>query len=447
MNSRRRGAGWWSDDEEYPGAGHSRYEGSQFYSDARKASRIPVIITVVSVAIVAVGALLMVGGSGLINLPSIQLSSGSSTSDNSNTQATDNATAQDDQSGPVTINLTMAGDVYLRYQALLSGQTSGGGYSYTHLFSHVKDELSDADLALVNQEGVLAGTDLGYIGTRNQVNSPDELGDAEASAGFDVIVAGNDHAFDEGYEGLHNELAFWDGVSGVNVVGVSDPQSSTTSPTFSYTYEKDGFKVAVLSYTDSVLSPVNTTTDGNYVSLYDEDTMKSDVSAAKADGADMVVVCMHWGDDYSQTVSDTQRTEAQALADAGVDVILGTHPHVLQPEETLTGDGGHQTVCYWSLGSLINSGMSGAGYVGGIAKLQLQKNSDGTCSVQSASLVPVVIHVGSTTDTMSVYPVSDYTNDLAQTNDDTSITPDYVESLLDSLYGDAYDASKGTVTF
>lgn len=479
VDSRRRGTGWNSvDDQGYPGVGHSRYEGSHVYSEARKASRIPRTIGIVSAIVVVVGALLMVGGTSLLSMPGIHIQLPDLSGGNSDSQAqatTDTDSTDDAAGGPVTINVAMAGDVYLRYQALLSGQnqgSSGSGYSYAHLFSHLSDELSDADLALVNQEGVLAGEDLGYIGTRNQVNSPNELGQAEVRAGFNTIVAGNDHALDEGYEGLHNELAFWKGQKDVNVVGVSDPGanndgSDTTSRNanasrngnsssargssaggdFSYTFEKDGFKVAVLSYTDSVLATVNTATDPTYVSRYDEDTMKADVKAARDDGADMVIVCMHWGDEYSQTVSATQRAEGQAIADAGADVIFGTHPHVLQPEETLKGEGGNDTLCFWSLGSIINSGMSQAGYVGGIARLELEKGTDGTCSVKSASLVPVVIHVGSTSDTMGAYLAKDYTAALAQTNDNPAVTPDYVSSLLSSTFGDAYDRDAGTVTF
>lgn len=425
----------------------SRYESVSNYQRARRGRRLPALLGVLSAAVIVVAALVMVGGTIQLHLPQLPSLGGGASQEQGQGDA---ASATDDtaDNGPVTINVAAAGDVYLRYTAFLSGQTTNGGYDYDHLFAHVKDQLSDSDLKIVNQEGVIAGADLGYNATRSSVCSPDELGEAEASAGFNCVLRANDHALDQGYDGLHNELAFWKGQN-VQVVGASDPEATPApkDPNSTYLYEKDGFKVAVLNYSASKpLSPVSSSTDGTYVSLFDEDTMKADVAAARKGGADMVIACMHWGDEYAPAVSAEEKTDAQELADAGVDVILGSHPHVLQDIETLDGANGTKTLCYWSLGSLVNSGIDGAAYIGGIAKLQLQKATDGTCSVTSAELVPTVIHVGSTSDTMGAYAVADYTDALAATNESTAITPDYVQSTLESLYGSSYDSGAGVVS-
>lgn len=416
----------------------SRYENSYTYTEARRESKVPIVIGILSVAVVVLAAVVMLGGDlhAFVHLPTAQ------DSDGNEVQVSQAAAGGSEAPTNVTIDITMAGDVYLRYSAFQSGQTDGG-YDYSHLFENVSDELQGADLVMLNQEGSLAGEDFGYVATQAQVNSPQELGEAEVAAGFDYIVRANDHALDEGADGLHSELEFWGDQDGVTVLGASDPQGTSTDPDTTYVYEKSGFKVAILSYT----ADPATTSDDEHVSAFDESTVASDVEAAKDDGADMVVACMHWGQPYSSAVSATQRRQAQALADAGVDVIFGTHPHVLQPVETLSGDDDHSTLCFWSLGSLINSGMSETGYVGGIAKVELQKGSDGTCSVASSSLVPTVIHEGTTSDTMSVYPASEYTTSLADTNAYSDVTPTYVDDLLESLYGDDYDSSSKVVTF
>lgn len=435
-----RGAEGAGDDAGWDERRRSRYENSYTYMEARKESKVPVVIGIVSVVVIVFGAILMVGGDlrAYIQLPSTQ-----SSDDGGETQVSQAAAGGSEAPTSVTMDITMAGDVYLRYAAFQSGQDGSGGYDYTHLFSNVSDELSGSDVTLLNQEGSLAGTDYGVIATQGQVNSPQELGEAEASAGFDAIVRANDHALDEGTDGLTSELAFWKGEDGVTVLGVADPSDGSASPNAAYTYEKDGFKVAVLAYTTTAAGGDD---DSQYVSVYDESQAQSDIQAARDDGADMVIVCMHWGQAYDSDVTDEQREDAQALANAGADVIFGTHPHVLQPIETLSGDDGHTTLCYWSLGSLINSGMDAIGYVGGIAKVELTKDSDGTCSVSSASLVPTVIHEGTTSDTMSVYPAASYTDELASTNAYTTVTPDYVSDQLQTLFGDAYDSSSQTVS-
>lgn len=433
---------------------YSRYQSTSSYWRARRGRSFPRVLGVVSALVIVVGFLAIAGPSIMERLPLSSLPLAGDGSEEA---------ADEEESAAVTIDVAVAGDVYLRYAAFQSGQTDTGDYDYSHLFEHVEDQLSEADLAIVNQEGVIAGADLGYNATRTNVASPDALGEAEAAAGIDCVLRANDHALDKGYDGLHNELAFWE-EHNVEVVGASDPGSSASrslrssasdedadeddaDPNTTYLFEKDGFTLAVLNYSvSSLLSPYDSTTDADYVSLWDEDTVEDDVQAARRDGGDMVIACVHWGDEYDTEVTDEQREAAQVLADAGVDVILGSHPHVLQEVETLSGSGGNETLCYWSLGSLINSGISGAGYVGGIAELELQKAGDGTCSVISAQLVPTVIHVGWDADTMTVYPVADYTSALSQTNDSTSITTGYVGSLLDTLFGSDYDASEGVVT-
>ena len=348
---------------------------------------------------------------------------------------TDEGETADTTPQTATATLSMIGDMVLHPSVYESGTTDGGEtYNLDHLFAHVGSALSSSDLRIVSQETILGDASLGY-GWNPAFCAPQEVGDAEANAGFNVILKASDRSLDKGYAGLHSELSFWEekhpdmAVLGARDVESDDPGTFDTV----YVYEKDGLKIAVLDYTEST-GVLNADTEGAIATL-DEQLIERNVEEAKRQ-ADIVVVCTHWGNDGYSAPAQTQTDMANYLCGLGVDVVIGAHPHVLQPVEVITGDDGHQMVCFYSLGCFI-SGYAGDDYmIGGIGHVTFEKSGD-TARVSGYGVTPVVTHKGTGTDE-TTYLLSDYTEDVAATNT-AGTTVEYAQSHAAEVLGEGYD--------
>lgn len=339
-----------------------------------------------------------------------------------------------------TLTLTMAGDMVLHPSVYESGLQDDGSYDLSHLFANVGDLLT-GDLVLLSQETPLAGEEYSY-GYSPVFNAPQAVGDAEVEAGVNVVLKASEHTLDEGYDGLHSEMEFWArehpevSVLGVRDVEADDPGSFDDV----YVFEKDGFTVAVLNY-NAETSYTSSDSEGAVATL-STDQLSRNVEEAERQ-ADIVVVCPHWGTDAYTSPTADQTTFGELCLSLGVDAVIGTHPHVLEPVEVLTDDDGNRCVCYWSIGSFV-SGYSGSNYnVGGIAQLTLVKDPDGSAYVSGYGLTPVVTHKGSGTDE-TVYPLADYTDELASTNQN-GLAVATAESVAESALGGDYDSVTKTL--
>lgn len=340
------------------------------------------------------------------------------------------------QPSPVEIDLTMVGDVLMHKGVYQSGLQADGSYNFDHVWAHVRGSFQGQDLVVANQETPMGGADLGYSGYPS-FNGPQEMGDAEAAAGVNVVLKATNHAMDRGYQGIAGELAFWRtshpevAVIGERDVLAADP-GTLDDP---YLFEKDGFKVALVNYTfgtNGIPDPQGA------VSHLDADRIAANVQRAREEGADLVVAFPHWGTEYVASPTDGQRSWADVFLQAGVDVVIGGHPHVLEPVEVLTREDGHSMVCYWSVGNFVCTQAEDPDLVGGMAQLRLVKDASGARVAQYA-LVPLVVHKGSGAD-MTTYLLRDYTADLAASNrGNTSLTPDKAQGICQEVLGDAYD--------
>lgn len=339
---------------------------------------------------------------------------------------------------PASMSLLASGDVVLDGVATESGHRESGAYEFEHLFRQIMGELREYDVRIVAQEPAIAGASYGF-GGEHPLNAPQDLGRAEEKAGFNVVLRANDHALDTGAEGIHNELVWWeDNLKNLPVLGIADEQPEN-NPTLAnyvsnvYIFEKDGFKIAILNHTSNIEE-----NSKGMVSLLTPEKIAADVTRARELGAEMIIACPHWGEENNSEVVDEQKEFARTYAEQGVDVILGNHPRVLQPVEVLEGPGGHKTVCFYSLGCLIN-GQSDANALGGFAELQLARNDQGVCEVTSARLRPTVVHRAQAED-FRTYLLSDYTDDLCYSSMDSWITVDEWNRRCEEALGDGYNA-------
>lgn len=339
------------------------------------------------------------------------------------------------------LRLVMVGDMLMHERVVESGLKEDGSYNFDHLFEHVKDTIGSADLALVNQETILGGMGLGISGYPC-FNSPYELGDAEVEAGFDVILHATNHTLDKGKKGVVNCMEFWE-TNYPEIAYLGMNPSPEHQEDYLYLYEQNGITVAILNYTYGT-NGINPPSDMPYVVNYlEEDKVISDIQRAE-ELADFTIVCPHWGTEYVLEETKMQRSWAQIFLENGADLVIGTHPHVIEPVEWLTDEDEHEMLVYYSLGNFVN-GTSGKGegvmnrMVGGIADVTLSVDESGEVYIKEYDAVPVVCHIGEG-DAYTVYYLEEYTEELAEENKICSQAPDFslenCKKLVEKVWGE-----------
>lgn len=340
------------------------------------------------------------------------------------------------------IRLVMVGDILLHTPLAESGKKPEGGYDFSAVFVNLKEEIQGADVALVNQEVIIGGEELGISGYPS-FNAPFELGDALMDVGFDVVLHATNHALDKRKQGILNCLAFWrENYPDTAVLGIHDSEESQQKI---YVYEQQGIRIAVLNYTYGT-NGVKLPEDMPYaVDLLEKDRVAADLERA-CELADFVVVCPHWGKEYALEQAGVQKDWAEFLAENGADLILGTHPHVIEPIELISSENGNQALVYYSLGNFVNwTSGTGAGVsnrmVGGMAQVTIGLDEDGEAVVTEYGVLPLVCHLEKGFGGVTVYPLSEYTEELAARNEireqDDSFSLEYCQELAERIFGDA----------
>ena len=346
--------------------------------------------------------------------------------------------------------IIMVGDVLLHTPVEESCLQPDGSYDYDSLFSHTKEEIAAADLALVNQEVIIGGADLGISGYPC-FNADYSLCDSLVGAGFDVICHATNHAMDKGRAGLVNCAEYWrDEYPQITVLGIHDTADTSTScgadPSI---IELGDMRIAVLNYTYGT-NGISLPADMSYsVDLLKEEQVAADIRRAE-ELADFTIVCPHWGTEYRLTPDASQEKWTKIFAENGADLILGTHPHVIEPIEWVTDEASeHEMLVYYSLGNFVNW-TSGTGegvanrMVGGMAEVTITKNDYGEVEIANYGVKPMISHVASAPEGVTTYFLEDYPEELAEENEIVSQDPEfsreYCVNLCDSIWGDLWKA-------
>ena len=346
--------------------------------------------------------------------------------------------------------IIMVGDILLHTPVEESCLQPDGSYDYDSLFSHTKEEIAAADLALVNQEVIIGGADLGISGYPC-FNADYSLCDSLVGAGFDVICHATNHAMDKGRAGLVNCAEYWrDEYPQITVLGIHDTADTSTScGADPATIEMDDIRIAVLNYTYGT-NGISLPADMPYaVDLLDEEQVAADIQRAE-ELADFTIVCPHWGTEYRLTPDAFQEKWTKIFAENGADLILGTHPHVIEPIEWVTDEASeHEMLVYYSLGNFVNW-TSGTGegianrMVGGMAEVTLTKNEDGEVEIADYGVKPIISHVTSGPEGVTTYVLENYSEELAEENEivsqDSNFSREYCVNLCDSVWGDLWKA-------
>lgn len=250
------------------------------------------------------------------------------------------------------IRIAAAGDIMFHSTQLESAYDAAAGtYDFKSMFEDVKPIISSADLALANFETTTAGDARPYTGYP-AFNSPDEVVDAIQYAGFDALTTANNHSLDTGSEGLKRTVETLQR-KGMATFGTYNrtPDSRVLMK------EVKGIRIALLAYTESTNGLGSKYSDDELnamINLMDTDRIVQDIREAKELGAELIIAFMHWGVEYEEQPNAGQAALAKRMAEEGVDIILGSHPHVIQKSEQIEVQGKKAFVIY-SMGNFISN--------------------------------------------------------------------------------------------
>ena len=376
---------------------------------------------------------------------------------------------------PYDITMLALGDNLLHMGLINSGKQEDGSYDFGFEFEGIRDFLEVVDVAAINQETPLAGNALGFSGFP-QFNGPTEVADAIAQAGFKIVTAATNHAYDRGLSGLISHANYWAetypeiltvGIHGDHSISfatdVDDKQyphggagmAGPKAPDNIAFLNEQGITIAVLNYTygnnyetfprelEGRLNMLCAYGDSSRT--FDFTTLRQEVldDIAYADKvADLVVVFPHWGTEYRLTQTKYQELFAQQMTDAGADLIIGAHPHVIEPIEHIVTENGKESLCFYSLGNFAHTQQKAECMLETMAWVTLHVEEDSvSVDYEKSGGLPMVCHyVGTNKHVEGVYLLEDYTEEMAAAHGlypvvGVRLTKDYLETTADEVLG------------
>lgn len=304
-----------------------------------------------------------------------------------------------------TVSLLFAGDA-MQHQSQIDAAKTKDGYDYSFYFKQIEDQIKAADIAIVNLETTLPGK--GYTGYPC-FGSPDAFAYALKDAGFDVFLTANNHSLDKRKQGLERTITMLDSMH-VKHLGTYIDQDKKDLY-YPLMIIKNGIRIAMLNYTYD--------TNGiqiqkpNVINLIDKKQILHDIQWAKMMKPDIIIANMHWGIEHKLSPSKEQKELAQFLIKNGVRLVIGSHPHVVQPIDIQRQSDSIQNIIVYSLGNFI-SGMKGDNVEGGMmAKIDLSKDNEGIVRIEncSYSLVWVNKPIENGKPNFQLIPVEKYQNE------------------------------------
>ncbi|MFD2371038.1 CapA family protein [Brevibacillus sp. GCM10020057] len=290
------------------------------------------------------------------------------------------------------LTLMAVGDIMVHQEQLDAAWNPGTRtYDFHPFFTNVIPLFRQADWVVGNLETTMSGSASGYTGYP-MFNTPAELGHTLKDVGFTAVSTANNHSLDRKEPGILQTIRHLD-EAGLLHTGTFASAKEREEPLL---LQKDGFTLALLSYTYGTNGiPIP---DGKpyLVNLIKPELIKQDIARAREKGADLVAVALHFGVEYQRLPNEAQKKTAELCLQYGADLILGAHPHVVQPYEwkTVTLEDGreHKGLIAYSLGNFISAQRWDYKDVGAILKLTLYKGASGEASIESAEMIPTYVH-------------------------------------------------------
>jgi poly-gamma-glutamate capsule biosynthesis protein CapA/YwtB (metallophosphatase superfamily) len=267
-----------------------------------------------------------------------------------------------------SIHLSAIGDVLIHDRVYEDAKVNNG-YDFKPMLSQVKYLLQKPEITIANQESMAGGAEIG-LSSYPCFNSPHEIADALKDAGIDIISIANNHSIDRGEKGILSATDYYQKINLPYEGAFRSEQDKEQVRILT----KNGIKIGFLAYTYGT-NGIPIPAGKNYlVNLIDEGKMKKDIEQVKS-LSDVVVVSMHWGNEYQRYPTNIQKELAVKLANDGADLIIGHHPHVLQPMEWITREDGKKTFVAYSLGNFLSGQVRDYKDIGGVLDIEIVKES------------------------------------------------------------------------
>lgn len=302
------------------------------------------------------------------------------------------------------------------YADSLAGQEGDGQFDYAPIYKPIEPYIKDADIAYIDEETHLGGNNIGPAGYPS-FNTTDEMATAVVDTGFDFVASATNHSYDWGLHGaLEHSLSVWE-QQPVAFTGTAVTQEQHDRIA---TVERNGMTFALLNYTYGVNGFDQSELPPFAVNFIDEQRIASDVARAR-EKADVVLVAMHWGTELLMEADEQQQHLAQFLADLDVDVVLGSHPHVIGPMAWVANSHNpdHRTLVAYSLGNFLadHESPTPESALEGMLTCDFVRNeAGGPIEVQNVRWIPLVCHATEERSDFGVYAIPDYTAELAAKN-------------------------------
>ena len=307
-----------------------------------------------------------------------------------------------------TVKLMAVGDNLIHNPVIRSGK-KGNTYNYEYMYKPMLETINKYDIRIINQETILVKNPKQYS-SFPLFGSPYAIGEALAKSGFNVIASATNHSLDKGDSGVLETIEFWKNYPDITILGIYESLED---------YEKiaireiKGIKIAFLNYTYGVNGIALTRKKPYLVKLLsNKEAIVNEIQKAK-ELADFVIVLPHWGTEYVHYATQYQKNWAKIFADSGADLIIGTHPHVIEPLENIIANDGRIVPCYYSLGNFISAQIYVPRNLGGMADVEIVKDNQGT-RIISAQMKATVTHRDASNGKFYAYPLEDYSNTLAK---------------------------------
>ena len=329
------------------------------------------------------------------------------------------------------VTLMALGDNLIHNTVYWSAELPEGGYDFAPFYEAIAPVVSQYDIACINQETILV-SDPALYANYPSFGSPVQVADALAQTGFSVITGATNHCFDKGETGILDTCRYWrEHYHEITTLGIHDSQEDAQTLRV---VEKNGIRIAMLNYTYGLNggAPENFWMVDRFVTF---DAVQDDLTRAK-EASDFVIVFAHWGEEGTFRPNDYERTWAQMLADGGADLIIGGHPHVVQPARMLMAEDGREVPVFYSLGNFLSHQTSPENMLGGMASVTICMDETGAY-VEDYELLPTINLITKNPNTgwynYSPMLLSNYTPELAATHHIPGCSVDAIQTLFDQI--------------
>ena len=300
------------------------------------------------------------------------------------------------------LSMVMVGDCLIHRFVYTDANNNDGTYSFSKMFTEVEDLIKGHDLAYYNQESNIGGKALG-LSAYPRFNSPEEIGNDMVNLGFNLVSLANNHTMDKGEKGVINSVNFWKTKPGVYYTGQAlsyeDRESNIKI------LEKNGIKYAFFAYTTVTNGLLPPSGKDYLTNIYSEEKVKQDLEKVKGK-VNLIIVSMHWGEEYTTYPNTSQKTIAKFLASQGVNLVIGNHAHSIQPVEMIDN-----TLVFYALGNFIAAQDTKDKQTGAIAYVNIKKDENGNISFSDIKADLIYTYFSGSRN-FKVYPYTKLNNSL-----------------------------------